>query len=104
MSKLLSRSKAVDAAWLAAMIDGEGCVEVNQRRVSVINTDMRLLDEVQRIAGCGSVYRHGSDERGKQCYRWATRAKANVVSVLSFVLPSLIAKRDKADLVIRRCL
>jgi hypothetical protein len=98
------KTSVSDAAWLAAMIDGEGCIEPKYRRITVTNTSMLLLNEVQRIVGCGAVYRSSRyKKRHTQCFRWTTRAKADVAKVLRFVLPYLIAKRDKAVLAIERC-
>ena len=91
-----------DAAWLAGIIDGEGYVDAKRRRVTVTNCDMKLLDEVKRVAGCGAIHTTGPcrSEKHRPAYRWSVAARADVATVLRSVFPRLITKRDVARNVI----
>lgn len=94
--------KATDAAWLAAIIDGEGYIDVPLCRIKVTNCDLKLLQETQRIAGGGRIYSNGTPQRAnhRQAYRWDLQAKADVKRVLNAVGPRLITKRAKSRAVL----
>ena len=45
------------AAWVGAMVEGEGTIEIGKRavRVSVINTDVEIISALLRFVGDGYV-------------------------------------------------
>lgn len=95
--------KATDAAWLAGIIDGEGYISVPRRLIEVKNCDLRLLKQVQHVAGCGAVYASGNPRRSnhRQAYKFHVGAKTDVRRVLKSVESRLITKRAKCRLVLR---
>ena len=92
--------KKWEAAWLAGMIDGEGSVglydygrEGRRVQIQMANSEKKLVDRFREVIGCGStVFRtniHKSHKGRKPSY-W----------VLKQLIPFLIAKKDKASVII----
>ena len=98
-------------AWLAGLIDGEGCIVINRQRaegrkdlrtdsfrlfLQVTMGDRRALDHCRKIAGCGSVQPHNvSNKKANAAWCWMTSAK-DAEYVLRNVLKHLIIKQDEA--------
>lgn len=82
------RLDEADLAWLAGIVDGEGCISLNvavrwdtvilQPRISVTNTNQQLIEEVARIARLAGLAYHISN-------RQAVREKRLPISVLESV-------------------
>lgn len=108
---------ATDAAWLAALVDGEGSICFQERtseraavstwsvRLSIANTNRALLERVTEICGIDgglgtpSPRYRSTGESGRAVYSWqVTNAKAS--GVLASIRPYLIAKCAQADLAI----
>lgn len=112
----IRKFKAVEAAWLAGVIDGEGSIGLYDygregRRVIVqmANTNEAFVAEMKRIiGGVGStVYRTefgtGGDtpHKGrKPMFSYALKGSLRCYAVLKQVLPYLIIKKDKAESII----
>lgn len=106
-------AEATELAWLAGIIDGEGCIDLSRRsraravgyhmRVSVSNTDVRLVARCQQITGLGRVAQLGGEtrrrmrDRWRPCYAWSVSTR-QAEDVLRLVLPYLVIKREQADL------
>jgi len=105
--------KETEKAWLAAMIDGEGCISIRcgkaqrTQRVSasyggvlvIGNTCRALLERCVEITGVGHIHTmKRQSERHKVCYQWNLGSK-QTVDVLHQVHPYLIAKQRQADVV-----
>lgn len=107
----------VQAAWLAALVDGEGCIAVwKQRRatgakvkfngvICIANTCLELLVKAKELTQSGVLYKHGPSKKfrkpwHKQLYNLRINNRA-VPAVLRTILPHLIAKRKQAELVLR---
>lgn len=107
----------VQAAWLAALVDGEGCIAVwKQRRaggqqvkyngvIVISNTCIDLLIKARELTRSGVLYLHrpGTKHRRtwhKPLYTLRINNRA-VPAVLRAILPYLIAKRRQAELVLR---
>jgi hypothetical protein len=102
--RLLKNFSETEAAYLAAMIDGEGSITHHYNRpvVSVFNTDLNLMNWL--VEKIGRAYRrHGKSanrpER-KPCWAWDVASAADVHYVLTRVRPFLIIKRMLAETVI----
>jgi hypothetical protein len=98
----------LDRAYLAGIIDGEGCITavILSRRsevqpvVSITNTDLRLMEWVSsRWPGWLEPMGRRTSIGRRECYRFITRS-ADLVTMLTDVLPYLILKREQADLVL----
>jgi hypothetical protein len=103
------------AAWLAALIDGEGSVMLTARRggqtvapknwrpvVSVYNTDLRLMDALKERTGGGVVYTHTRQEQEnhkKTAYSWRMRV-SEIKTWLPELLPWLVCKREQSELLL----
>ena len=97
----------IEAAWVAGLIEGEGCISFPNTgskgykyytvRVTVTNTDPRLLIRLRNLVG-GSIYPH-SAKRKKSAWQWWIGGK-NVLPFLAQIQPYLIGKREQADVAI----
>ena len=107
----------VQAAWLAAIVDGEGTIGVWRERrpgntsgfryravIQVFNTHLALVETVSSlVAGWHCVKRKEPPQsHHKTCYRVEVNRRA-VRAVLERIAPFLIVKKNQADLVIRFC-
>ena len=100
--------RETDLAWAAGIIDGEGCIGLHLvttntgkcyvLRITVVNTDIRMLEELKRIFGIGSIAARG---RGKPHWKdqwyWLVCSK-KAEEVLREVEPYLVSKRDQAEI------
>lgn len=95
-------------AWLAAAIDGEGCIELQQykrrsgkrntNRVAIVvtNTEYTFVEEAMRIAGCGKIYCQ-KREGCKPKYIWIILKPNLVENILKQVYKYLVIKGNKAN-------
>jgi len=110
------------AAWLAALIDGEGSVMLNRRTYSgnspatrqpsgpiyrpvvvvASTTDYRLMDAIREKLTCGQVYQHraGGDARApRKRSQWTYRLNVGQIrEALPPIRPWLVLKGEQADL------
>jgi len=97
-----------EKAWLAAMIDGEGCILVSHDKkkdyyrseIKVYSSDRELVEHCFNVAKCGFV---GEDKRNapdhhRQMYYWIVRT-GMAAEVVKQVFPFLIAKQPQAALI-----
>ena len=104
-------AKIEDRAWLAAIVDGEGCITANAHRrkddgrvrtkcdVFITNSSVPLLDRVSEIwpANRRRHERGGPGHIGtRQCYRWWPEHSEDVSILLREIYPHLVAKRRQA--------
>lgn len=89
-----------DACYLAGIIDGEGCIRMNNSpRLQVTSTDPRLMNWLHtRLRGY--VWSEDRKPPCKPIYVWELSARA-ALAVIRDVRPFLVMKRDQADIVIR---
>jgi hypothetical protein len=103
----------VEAAWLAAVIDGEGSIglynfgkEGRRVQIQMGNTSEPFVARFREIIGCGStVYRtnqHLSENRmtghrgSKPMYQYSLKGSLRCHKVLKQIEPFLIVKRELA--------
>lgn len=94
---------SVEATYAAATIDCEGCIRLGLTargwvlKVSVVNTDARLIDWLHQKFG-GSIYEQTRlQENHKARYEWAVTGK-KALPVLKVTRSYLMLKGDQADL------
>jgi hypothetical protein len=110
-AKAKIRMTKADAAWLAALVDGEGSITISrlayqkrgyvcqsfQAKIQVVNTCKPLLDEAKRIAGVGTLSLSSRATLIRRpVWRW-TASNRCAMAVLRAILPRLIAKRRQAQ-------
>jgi LAGLIDADG-like domain len=101
-------TNAMQFAWLAGWFSGDGHISIGRTtrqsavRLEGSSCDRALLQHVQAIAGCGTIYSRPSDRRGrngrrKQLFRWQLGGKPAVV-LLSKLQPLLVGRRHRATI------
>ena len=91
-------------AWLAGLIEGEGCfyVQPNKHGSSIIKvsmTDEDVILKARKISGCGKVHGPSNHIPGnKPVWTW-TVAKASHVFALSFAIFPFLCKRRSEKLI-----
>lgn len=90
-----------DAAWLAALVDGEGHIGVERQRdgsvhvlvISVVNADECLIRRIHGVVRCGNVsVRVFKVANRKPMWRWRASC-GNALKVLARIGPYLIRKK-----------
>lgn len=102
--------ESVALAYLAGIIDGEGCISVDavpspstgapshNLRVVVTNTSERLILWLKSIGGTVRLSQRRTVPRHwLPIYRWVVHGK-NASTLLAAILPFLVIKRDQAML------
>ena len=103
--------KKVDLAWSAGIFDGEGCVVLATRkyahrtgyalRLTVANTDVRMLKRLKQIFKVGHLYTHKrKNVVRRDCWIWLLSGN-NARNFLALVYPYLVTKRAQAKLAIQ---
>lgn len=106
-----------DRIWLAAMLDGEGCIFLHKRKVGqnngggykrkndvfacgieIANTNRAIIDKCMAIAGAGSICEQSKGRR-QTIYRWNARSN-QARDILIELYPDLVAKQHQARLAI----
>lgn len=119
--------REIDRVWLAAMIDGEGCMFIHRRKagtdsgarytkadgtevsyartadtygagMEVANTSLAIIEKCIAITGVGSVVRQEKDRR-QPLYRWNVRSN-ECRWIVHEVYPYLVAKQHQARLLL----
>lgn len=98
-------------AWAAGILDGEGSIMLNHRkryarwedwtlRVTVTNTDPRMLERMREMFG-GSIQplHKATQPHWKPSWAWVVTAR-KAEACLRLMLPWLVTKRDRAELAI----
>jgi LAGLIDADG-like domain len=85
-----------DVAWVAGLLEGEGAFVGNGRRnaIRVMMTDLDVLEQVQRITGCGNIYKVTRRAgHHKQAYVWSIRRNRHVAELAACITPFLSTRR-----------
>jgi hypothetical protein len=100
---------AVQKAWLACAIDGEGTIGIYPGGITktghkkwpitsviITNTDRKFLEHARIITGLGSICTTKKRENRKVMYQWQVKGHQGVLKILLDIYPYLIIKRKKA--------
>ena len=100
-SKTLNLSE-VDSAWLAALIDGEGCLTKTKRKgrfvwcLTIANSNLPLLEKAQKLMGeHAHIYLEKRQQPRGICYKLPLNHRFSLKKVLEHVFPFLIVKKEK---------
>jgi len=90
---------AVQAAYIAGIVDGEGCIEINyihpHIRMQLANTNFELVTWLCRFGG-KIYYPRVTNPKWKPQAYWSVVRRLEVASLLSQIEPHLIVKRERA--------
>ena len=115
----LYRPTEAEIGWLAGIIDGEGTITLSRHKskskhirqsnpdgvnyfpvVIIGNTDARIIEEVVRIAGCGTFHRASiANPKWTQMLRYEAACR-KARHILQMVRPHLRSKGEQADIVL----
>lgn len=95
----------LESAYIAGIIDGEGCIRLAWARstvfpqILIVNTNLKLLNILQEIYGGDIHEQKNAARRGwKRSYQWRL-SWSRAVDLLDEVYPFLIIKREQAETV-----
>jgi hypothetical protein len=95
-----------ELAYLAGIIDGEGCLSMGNVHTGVYttqiyigNTDARVIEWLYRTFGGSIALRPSPNPKHKPLWRWLASGK-NLNVLLQAVLPYLIVKKEQALLLL----
>lgn len=119
--QLIFKTEEAKWAWLAALIDGEGCMSLYKTRhrkvqshrwrvrrgfsyrvrIRISNVNLDLMKEILRVAGCGWLYprKKATNKKWKPYYDISFGVNATK-KILPKVFPFLIVKREQASLIL----
>jgi len=97
----------IEAAWVGAMVEAEGCISVDKRRItrlpriSVANTDVEIISTLMRLVGDGYVRmsRQTFRKDGQPCrpaWEWNLTAMAAVLDLIPQIAPYMTTKGEIA--------
>lgn len=87
-----------EVAWVGALVEGEGSIEVNRPFVSVASTEVETLSTLIRFVGAGALVMQKGVNR--PCWVWRLYRRASVRDLLRQIFPWLTGKREKAQKVL----
>lgn len=90
-----------ETAWAAGFFEGEGTVRVKNDRgvyrgaMSVINSDLDVLQRFAEWAGCGTIYDYKSISplSKKPLFRWEANAEGDIRRMIGELLIFMGARR-----------
>lgn len=100
-----------EKAYLAGIIDGEGCIRLARRKrksinsynacIIVTNCNLELLQSLKQLTGLGIIYKREKlhNPNWNPCYRWQILTK-QARELLEIVLPYLRLKKEHARLIL----
>lgn len=101
-----------EAGYVAAAIDGEGCISSSERRepgarrrrlcprVVVTNTDLGMIANLATTAGLGQVYAQERPGDRPAIFRWVI-SRREAEKLLAQVAPRMTVKRAQAELALQ---
>lgn len=107
--------KEVDRAWLAGIIDGEGCISLFKRStyyvpsVKVANTNEKLINRCKELLNeaeieyCIRYSDRGERKNAKPAWEIVMESRPRVIAFLNLILPYLVSKDEQAKLVLDWC-
>ena len=86
-----------DAAWLAGLYEGEGCLTKVNKYYPYLKIKMSDLDVIERaraVTGVGKIYTEKRREaHHKQLYVWIVGKRADVIAICKAMWPNLGERR-----------
>ena len=104
----LARMGLADRAYLAGLVDGEGCITLRCDRVTytpvlfVANTNVSVIKWAKRTTNIGYVRQHPRKGNRKQLWIWAVYRTGDVLALLRQLKPFLKVKERHVALLLKR--
>lgn len=101
VSRTFGGSQSAADAWLAGLFEGEGCIshdvqKVGKRRMlSIVNTDIDVLERALAVAGHGVIVRKKVTGNRKPVWVWKVQKWREVLVVAKRIQPYLLSRRSK---------
>lgn len=103
--------KEVEWAYLAGLIDGEGCISAQApnrgdryfAQVRVVNTRLEMLEWIERRFGGVISFNRRATIKWRALYKWRIHGQAKVAWILIGCMPYLVIKRDQAHIALELC-
>jgi hypothetical protein len=104
--------KETDKAYLAGMVDGEGCISILSQIdksgtmtyrliIDVSSTDAGVIHYLHELWGVGAIHiTRPNDGRHRDGYHWVVSSRY-AADLLATILPYLILKKNQAELALR---
>ena len=93
VSSIGSLPEPVATAWLAGLIEGDGCIRRNE--VAVASVDKDTIERSRAVADCGQIYCLPRRKPGwSEMYAWKVTARQNVDCVLGAIEPWMLSRRS----------
>ena len=96
-----------DLAYLAGIVDGEGCIYAEAKRsrssirLTVTNTSLALINWIVGRFG-GNVHVCKKSRRRKRiCYSWYVNGQRLAARILAAIIPYMVIKRKQAELALQ---
>ena len=105
-----ANASALSLAWVAGLVDGEGCIDCRSHvprrqrhlpRLAVSNTYRPALERVREVLGVGAISSQANPNR--PLWRWEVSGAAGVGAACAALLPYLVIKREQAVVMIALC-
>jgi hypothetical protein len=79
-------------AWLAGLIEGDGCIRKNE--ISVVSVDQDVLVRAQAVAQCGQIYSQPRQKpHHRDRYAWMITSRQNIDRTLRAIEPWMLSRR-----------
>lgn len=107
--------KIEEKAYLAGIIDGEGCITISKATsgkyvsfrplVEITNTNFEALKQIGQILGVKCTFFELKGKNGRKDYHRVVLYKTKqILSLLSQIIPYLLIKKRQAELVANFCI
>lgn len=117
VEEALANLQPVHLAWLAGVVEGEGCIAVDRFKVKsrdnqeyyrvfvgVVNTSWRMIERVLELCpGRLHIIPARKYSNARDCYRWELSGN-NAQLFLRAIRPYVASKLDQIDAVLTVCL
>lgn len=90
----------VEAAWVAGLLEGEGCFTLGgvgkKARITVTccMTDRDVIEKLSRVVGCGHIYDRKPRKLGwKPAWQWIVATRAEAIQLMTEIRPLMGERR-----------
>jgi len=87
----------IQTAWLAGILEGEGCFTVDSRnrvRINCNMTDFDVIRKIKEITGCGTIHEDEFEDK-KNRLVWRVSNVKQAHSICKQILPFMHQRRSK---------